>query len=86
MTLATHPEYLLSSQNAFHKDGPQLVPDSRQQEAKQRDTKYGIQDTEDLPTLRAGSYISITWEGGREGKEEEEGIGGLGGDREEQEK
>lgn len=60
MILATHPEYPLNSQDAFHKDGPQLVPDPRQQEAKERDAKYGIKDAKDFPALCAWSYVSIT--------------------------
>lgn len=58
--LASHPEYLLDSQDAFHKDGPQLVSNPRQQEAKERDAKYGIKDAKDFSALRAWSYVSIT--------------------------
>lgn len=60
MAFSTHPEYLLNSQDAFHKDGPQLVSNPRQQEAKERDAKYGIKDAKDFPPLRAWSYVSIT--------------------------
>lgn len=60
LKLATHPEYLLNSQDAFHKDGSQLVSNPRQQEAKERDAKYGIKDAKDFPELCAWSYVSIT--------------------------
>lgn len=67
LRLATHPEYLLNPQDAFHKDGAQLVSNPGQQEAKERDAKYGIKDAEDFSTLRAWSYISITCH--KQGKE-----------------
>ena len=60
MILVTHPEYLLNSQDAFHKDGPQLVSNPRQQEAKERNAKYGIKYAKDFPAFRAWSYVSIT--------------------------
>lgn len=56
----THPESFLNFQNAFNKDGPQLVSDPRQQEAKERDAKYGIKDAEDFPTLGTGSNVTVT--------------------------
>lgn len=57
---ATHPEYLLNSQDAFHEDGSQLVSNARQQKAKERDAKYGIKNAKDFPTLCSWSYVSIT--------------------------
>lgn len=60
MILATHPKYPFDSQDAFHKDGPQLVSNPRQQESKERDAKYGIEDAKDFPALRAWSDVSIT--------------------------
>lgn len=56
----THPEYLLNSQDAFHKDGSQLVSNPRQQKAKERDAKYCIKNAKDFSTLRSWSYVSIT--------------------------
>lgn len=64
--LVTNPEYLLNSQNALHKNGPQLVSDPRQQEAKERDAKYGIKNAKDLPAFRAWSYVSITCQKNKE--------------------
>lgn len=65
MELAVYPENLLNSQDAFHKDGSQLVSNPRQQEAKKRDAKYGIKNAKDFPALRARSYVSITcWNNG----------------------
>lgn len=58
--IATHPEYFLKSQDAFHKDGSQLVSDPRQQKAKERDAKYGIKNAKDFPALCSWSYVSIT--------------------------
>lgn len=57
---ATHPEYLLNSQDAFHEDGSQLVSNARQQKAKERDAKYGIKNAKDFPALCSRSYVSIT--------------------------
>lgn len=56
----THSENLLNSQNALHKDGAQLVSDSRQQKPEEGDAKYGIKNAKDLSTLRSGRYVSIT--------------------------
>lgn len=58
--LATHPEYLLNSQDAFHEDGSQLVSNPRQQKAKERDAKYGIKNAKDFPAHCSRSYVSIT--------------------------
>lgn len=60
MLHVSHPEYLFNFQDAFYKDGPQLVSDPRQQEAKERDAKYGIKDAKDFPAFRARSYVSVT--------------------------
>lgn len=60
LILAAHPEYLLNFQDAFHKDGPQLVSNARQQKAKERDAKYGIKNAKDFPALCSRSYVSIT--------------------------
>lgn len=56
----THPENLLNSQNALHKDGSQLVSDPRQQKPEEGDAKYGIKNAKDLATLRSWRYVSIT--------------------------
>lgn len=56
----THPEHLLHLGNAFDKDGAELVPDPCQEEPEERDAKYGIQDAEDLPSLRARGDVSIS--------------------------
>lgn len=60
LKLDTHPEYLLNSQDAFHKDGAQLVSYTRQQKAKERNAKYGIKNAKDFPAFCAWSYVSIT--------------------------
>lgn len=56
----THSEDLLNSQNALHKDGSQLVSDSRQQKPKEGDAKYGIKNAKDLPALRSWRYVPVT--------------------------
>lgn len=56
----TYSENLLNSQNALHKDGSQLVSDSRQQKPEEGDAKYGIKNAKDLSTLRSWRYVSIT--------------------------
>lgn len=56
----TYSENLLNSQNALHKDGSQLVSNSRQQKPKERDAKYGIKNAKDLSTLCSRCYVSIT--------------------------
>lgn len=70
LILAAHPEYLLNFQDAFHKDGPQLVSNARQQKAKERDAKYGIKNAKDFPALCSRSYVSITCQKTKTHKEE----------------
>lgn len=75
--LATYPEYPLNSQDAFDKDGPQLVSNPRQQETKEWDAKDGIKDAKDFPALGAWSYVSITCQNkGSKGRGEKGGRGG----------
>lgn len=58
--LATHLDHLFNFQGAFHKDGAQLVSDPCQQEAKERDAKYGIKNAKDFPALCSWGYVSIS--------------------------
>lgn len=56
----THPKHFLHFGNAFDKYGAQLVPNTGQEESKQRDAKYCIQNAEDLASLSAWGDVTIT--------------------------
>lgn len=72
-----HPKHFFHLGDALYENGSQLISNAGQQEAKQRNSKYGVQNAEDLSPLCAGGDVSITWGG------EGEGGGRGGGSKEE---
>lgn len=67
--LATHFDHLFNFQGAFDKDGPQLVSDPCQQEAEERDAKYGIKNAKDFPALCSWGNVSISCRSKKERRE-----------------
>ena len=57
----THPEHLLHISDAFDKYGTKLVTDACQEESKQWDSKYCIQNAEDFSSLSTWGNVTITW-------------------------
>lgn len=56
----THHEDFLHFGDPFAENGPELIPNSSQQEAKQGDPKQGIDDAECPPTFGVGGDVPKT--------------------------
>lgn len=58
--MQTHHKHSLHPADAFAEDGAQLIPDSRQEEAEERNAEQRVDDAEDPSTFRVRRNVAKT--------------------------